>query len=757
MHPFKSVSAQVLIVGVSLLGLAPANGQALQGTQALTDSGDIASEMVAGIDRFLLKQLQAARTARKQLWSNGDAANGMREKLSEMLGVVQEERPNQIRFEKLRLDETEAEFAVDGVTVEFVRWGAIRDPSPQTPDLVSVHGEGILLTPAAPPKARVVAMPNAGVALEHFAGIDHTHTPELRIPLELAQAGCQVIIPTLIDRSLAKRNGRSNLTNREYLHRSAFELGRHLIGLELQKIFALVDYWTHQEATPIAVYGEGDGGMLAYYAGALDERVSATAVVGYFGPREDCWQEPLDRNVFSRLKYFGDAELAQLISPRSLIIGNYGYPAIEINGQGGAPSQLKPPEQQRMIREIEDASQHFEKSRLRISLDPRESYVALLRSLGIDDQGQAKTEVAAVNLPELYQQLADSRQTRQIQELDRHIQALLRESEFVRKDFLAKLDTSSLAEFENSVEQYRSIFREEVIGQFDLPLSLPNARSRKSWSSATWDGYEIKLDVFPDVFAYGALLVPKDLKPSEKRPVVVCQHGLEGRPTDTFLGDHRAYHDFAGKLCERGFIIFCPQNPYIFTDRFRTLQRKANPLGKTLFSIIVPQHRQIVNWLKDQDFVDPDRIAFYGLSYGGKSAMRIPALVTDYCLSICSADFNEWVLKNASTRHRFSYVWTGEYEIFEWNLGRTFNYFEMASLICPRPFMVERGHFDGVGTDEWVAFEYAKVRHLYAAKLKIPERTEIEWFDGPHTIHGKGTFEFLHRHLDWPLPNVSSN
>lgn len=63
--------------------------------------------------------------------------------------------------------------------------------------------------------------------------------------------------------------------------------------------------------------------------------------------------------------------------------------------------------------------------------------------------------------------------------------------------------------------------------------------------------------------------------------------------------------------------------------------------------------------------------------------------MTDYCLSICSADFNEWVLKNASTRHNFSYIWTGEYEIFEWDLGSTFNYAEMAALICPRPFMVE--------------------------------------------------------------------
>ena len=64
--------------------------------------------------------------------------------------------------------------------------------------------------------------------------------------------------------------------------------------------------------------------------------------------------------------------------------------------------------------------------------------------------------------------------------------------------------------------------------------------------------------------------------------------------------------------------------------------------------------------------------------------------------------------------------------------------------------MVERVHFDGVGTDDWVAFEYAKVRHLYAAKLGIGNRTEIEWFVGPHTINGKGTFDFLQKHLNWP-------
>ena len=63
--------------------------------------------------------------------------------------------------------------------------------------------------------------------------------------------------------------------------------------------------------------------------------------------------------------------------------------------------------------------------------------------------------------------------------------------------------------------------------------------------------------------------------------------------------------------------------------------------------------------------------------------------------------------------------------------------------------MVERGHEDTVGIDERVAYEYAAVRRFYAF-LGIPDRTAIEFFNGPHSIHGVGTIEFLHRWLEWP-------
>jgi hypothetical protein len=32
----------------------------------------------------------------------------------------------------------------------------------------------------------------------------------------------------------------------------------------------------------------------------------------------------------------------------------------------------------------------------------------------------------------------------------------------------------------------------------------------------------------------------------------------------------------------------------------------------------------------------------------------------------------------------------------------------------------------------------------------LAEKTEIEFFNGGHTINGEGTFRFLHKHLNWP-------
>ncbi len=749
---------------LTLLAVAQ-DAEPLAGTKPLTLQGDIASTLVEGVDRFLLDKLDQSVHRRATHWhrdtSSAAAYNTSiepnRRRLAHILGV----RDARVPFDGIELAGTTTRPAMvgrgNGYRVFAVRWPAFGD----------VYGEGLLLVPEGkPPVAEVVAIPDADQTPEMICGLAEGVAPESQFARHLAASGCRVLVPVLIDRGVTHRK----LVNREFLYRSAFEMGRHLIGYEVQKVLAGVDWFVSESGKGqsgkgdprIGVIGWGEGGMLALYAGALDTRINAVCTSGYFDSRQDIWREPIYRNVFGLLEQFGDAELAAMIAPRSLVVeAARGVELVVPPGTGGGPGRLVTPDLATVRKEIERAGQ------LAKGLDPAARLELVVSGDGTGPFGSADalqafldtlspgaTLAASSAKPTSTGELPDApaRQKRQMHEIDRHTQWLLAESAAVRKEFMAKLDTSSLEKYRETIEPYRDYFRDEVIGRFDDPLSKPAARTRKAYDEPGWTGYEVVLDVMPEVIAYGILLMPKDIKPGEKRPVVVCQHGLEGRPQDIVSGDHRAYHDFAAKLAERGFITFAPQNLYIFKDRFRTLQRKANPLGKTLFSVIVPQHQQIVDWLQTLPQVDPRRIAFYGLSYGGKTAMRVPPLVTDYCLSICSADFNEWVWKNVSTRARYSYVWTGEYEIFEFDLGNTFNYAEMAALIAPRPFMVERGHFDGVAPDETVAYEFAKVRHLYAAKLGIGDRCTLEWFVGPHTINGRGTFDFLHRHLNWPKP-----
>ena len=728
------------------------NAQPKLDTKPLTLEGDIASHLVAGVDQFLLDELAASVAKRPAYWDRDFSSHEAyvksvepnRKRLAHILGL----RDARTAFDGLQLDGTTATSSLvgqtDRITIHAVSWPAFRD----------VTGTGLLLEPRGRDVvANVVAIPDSGQIPEQIAGLSLGLTPELQYARRLAESGCRVVVPMLIDR----QEKITRLTRREFLYRSAFELGRQLVGYEIQKTLAVVDWYKKSwPAKPVGVIGWGEGGLITQYAAAVDTRIDAACVSGYFDSRQNIWQEPIDRNVFGLLEQFGDAELVSLIAPRPFIVDAARGPEATIPGGRGAPSRVVTPALGSVKEELARAERLIEKleppAKLRLVEGGQKPLTGqalgqFLKSLAADTAlGQAGEN----NITHLRKKFdAAPRHAAQFHEIDRHTQWLLRESPFVRKQFY-KPDTSSVAKFEASNEKYRTQFYDDVIGRFDRKRLPLNARSRKIYDTEKWVGHEVVLDVFPNVIAYGILLLPRDLKADEKRPVVVCQHGLEGRPQDIIQGDHRAYHDFAAKLAERGFITFSPQNLYIFTDRFRTLQRKANPLKKTLFSVIIPQHQQIVDWLKTLSYVDKERIAFYGLSYGGKTAMRVPPVVTDYCLSICSADFNEWVDKNASTRNPHSYVNSGEYEIFEWDLGSTFNYAEMAGLIAPRPFMVERGHYDGVASDETVGWEFAKVRFLYQGKLKLKDRCEIEWFDGPHTINGKGTYDFLHRHLNWP-------
>ena len=786
---FGTMRMRIFLLGLVLLVLfrpiassqQPAH---LPGTGELTWEGDLSARMVAGIDRFLMRRLKAAPEGRAAFWnrdfsSEADYARSVeanRQRFRKIIGVVDRRSPARLEF--LSAEGGAPLAKSDSVTVRRVLWDVVP----------GLKGEGLLLSPRnRTPIARVIALPDADVTPQQLVGLQPGVRPEDRFALRLAESGCQVIVPALVDRGSRfsgnpalrpARRATTNMTHREWLYRMAYPLGRHPIGYEVQKVLALVD-WLKKNSSPgvgIGVAGHGEGGLIALYTAAVDPRIDACLVSGYFSARERIWQEPIYRNVWALLTEFGDAEIGSLVLPRTLVIEHSQAPRVEgppppVEGRRSvaAPGRIETPAAEQVLSEFKRLEQWAAAlpavSRVRVKLvprDPRAGTVAAGSETALQGLLEPLAEGAVVAAvpgaaPKRKGKGPDpvGQQRRLVRDIQGTLQDLLRISDRIRDQrYLKRASRESAEGFTRETTRWRSTFWKEILGKIDDPMVAANPRSRRWRETGKWTGYEVVLDVWPEVFAWGLLLVPKDLEPGERRPVVVAQHGLEAVPEDTVRTDvpyFRNYRAFASRLAEQGFIVFAPHNPYRGGDRFRVLQRKANPLKLSLYSFIVGQHRRILDWLKTLPWVDGRRIGFYGLSYGGKTAMRVPAVLEDYALSICSGDFNQWLWKNVTVDWPNSYMFTGEYEMPEFGLGLSFDYSEMAYLIFPRPFMVERGHRDAVGLDEWVAHEYAKVRRLYT-ELGLGSRTEIEWFEGEHEIHGEGTFRFLRKHLEWNQP-----
>ena len=728
------------------------NSNQLAGTQPLTwpeTDGALADRLMDGAHKFVERKIGEAQGKRHQYWhydfSSAEAYNQSvspnRERFKKMLGVIDSQRASPVVMERFGSDDNPALVAATNTfQIHQVRW----------PSIEGVFGEGLLVSPLKPSKQYIIFIPDADLTPEQLAGLAPSGSLFTPLVRQAVGQGQTVLIPALIDRKLYlgpdgndRRLKQSSQSHREWIYRQAFHMGRHIIGYEVQEVMSAVDWMKRKSPqSRINVEGIGEGALLAFYAGACDPRIDSVVLHGYFGSREHVWSEPIYRNVFGLLREFGDAEIASLIHPRRLTVVAADNPVVK-NQKGEIPAF----DQQEAATELQRLAPQ---ARRNVTLIP----VA-------KNRGPTSTELVADNRRSFD---PSRRHDRLFHQLETHIQSLVRQSNTVREEFYLyraepklrpgkwstnrRHPTLDPAQFIEASKEFRRRFHEEAMGRFDEPLLPPHARTRKIVETDSWTAYDVVLDVYPELFAWGVLVLPKDLKPGERRPVVVCQHGRGGLPRDTIDGHKTAYNDFAARLAERGFITFAPHNLYRGEDRYRWLDRKANSIGCTLFTFIIDSHQQILRWLKSQPFVDPARIGFYGLSYGGETAVRVPAVLEDYCLSICSGDFNQWTRKVAATDFPNGFMRSIEWEMPYWSLGHSFDYAEMAYLIFPRPFMAERGHHDRVSADYWVAHEYAKVRWLYA-QFGMPERTEIEFFQGGHSINGQASFEFLHRHLKW--------
>src|SRR6266446_1642919 len=279
-----ALSATLLagFLGLSCVSSLGQSVETLPQTQPLTWDGDLSGRMVEGIDRFLMREIERSVEERQKLWhrdyssreayAKSDQPN--REHLQKYIGTVEP-----------RLRVKTLEYLSDTATLPLVaETEAYRVYAVRWPIFDDVYGEGLFLQPTGEVQARVIAIPDADQTPEMLVGLAPGIPAESQFARRLAENGCQVIVPVLINRNdtwsgnpLLHRF--TNQPHREWIYRQAYEMGRHIIGYEVQKILAAVDWFAQQPhsvqqkpspGAPIGVAGYGEGGLLGFYSAALD-------------------------------------------------------------------------------------------------------------------------------------------------------------------------------------------------------------------------------------------------------------------------------------------------------------------------------------------------------------------------------------------------------------------------------------------------------------------------------------------------------
>ena len=748
--------------------------------------------IIAQIDRYLEERTGDLAADRHQHWTRDlrskkaytESVDENREKLKRIIGFVDER--TEPRMESYSegpqpglLSETPT------YTVQAVRW----------PVFEEVMGEGLLLLPKGEVKAAVVAFPDADQLPEELIGWSSGPSGVTPFAARLAENGIAVLIPVLVSREMRyieegksaipihdwlpenneRRNLRTNLSIREIVWRQAFLMGRHVIGYELQRAAAGLDWFEEHFSgdLPLGLAGYGEGGLLALYGAAVDPRVDVTLVSGYFGPREDLFREPTERLVWGLLKEFGDAEIASLILPRTVIVEYSAEPDYAVVTpmppreddepkdwfqdmalKSAIEGRIETRPLSEVRGEIERLREFFKGSSFETPIHfihgsdnqplqggSRESLQPFVKALGLSELRASAGTIPPVPTDPID---ASRRQYRNADNLSAHLIKWGDNSDFDKYRYFQG-DTSSPAAWDRSMEPYRKAFYEEIIGKLpeaDDPPPL-NIRQRLVMESLNWTGHEVIYDAFPGVLGTGLLAVPRNIPEGEKRPLIVLQHGHGGMP-GSYAKDG-AYRNLLSKLCERGFVVFAAHVPYHFNAK------RAFPVGATVYSFGVQQYHQAIRFLKTLDYVDAERMGYYGLSWGGRSALYLPPLVPEFKFAVSSCFFSYWPKRALTTDWTASNLYHEGFELYKFGLGTRFGHAEMALMTAPRGFVVENGYYDTAVVTSLAAYEFAKVKRVYDL-LGISDRVLWGAHIGGHETHTDTLFPYFHRMLQHPVP-----
>jgi hypothetical protein len=306
-------------------------------------------------------------------------------------------------------------------------------------------------------------------------------------------------------------------------------------------------------------------------------------------------------------------------------------------------------------------------------------------------------------------------------------------------------DYSGIAAYERSVESNRAGWR-GVIKPPPMALTgKPQRRPHPPLDDLQAEWLTVPLGAMT---AEGIISVPKSASPQSRVPLVIVQHGIGSFPERNFgvADEGDAYHSYARRLVESGFAVVTPMN-LRSVERRNRIERLCRLADLSLPGIeLVRMQRLLDEALKDPR-IDGDRVGMWGLSLGGLATMFWTPLEPRIKAAVVAGWFNHRRNKMVIPDARYScFLETREEHAFFDGWLTAYTDSDVASLICPRPLLIQTGKKDGIAWWPMVLEEFDAARGHYR-RLGIEDRIEMDLRDGGHETHVESGLRFLAKWL----------
>lgn len=328
-------------------------------------------------------------------------------------------------------------------------------------------------------------------------------------------------------------------------------------------------------------------------------------------------------------------------------------------------------------------------------------------------------------------------------QIEKYLQSWIIEEYDERAKEAWNRDYSSIDAFKRSVEpnreKWKALLNPPVLkktGPLEKHPHLPLQDIHAEW---------VKLPLGP-VTAEGILVFPPGASKDNPVPIVIAQHGIGSTPEKTFEIGNKNYHEYSRELLKAGFAVLAPLNLRSMPRR-NYIERLCRLIDTTLPGIELVRMQHLLDVVLEDPRIDADRVGMWGLSLGGLATMFWVPLEPRIKACVVSAWYNHRLTKMALPDDRYvSFMVVKEEHAFFRGWATEFADYDVTSLICPRPLLVQHGKEDRIAHWPHVVDEFNTAKTHYE-NLNIGDRIEIDVFEGGHEAIPETGIPFLIRWL----------